>query len=211
MNGQELQALLADHQCFHSDLQIDRFILAKEGGTPYGCYKQALRELSKRYGALKSLLLDRAILQVDIDQTRSGLRLAQHKMRMDGLERTLKDTCREFARFYAHAKTLKAQIGELTPEKRAELDEEMWEHHLKSQMALDLLSVGHIRGETIATVQTMPEDFRQAVRDVLDVKEGDRCKQHELVGWYLDQKPVVVEQKELMAPTEVMKFLEQGS
>ena len=40
--------LLLDHQEFHSDLQMDSFITLRAGGTLYGCYKQALRELSTR-------------------------------------------------------------------------------------------------------------------------------------------------------------------
>ena len=43
-----ISELLVDHQEFHSDLQMESFITLRAGGTLYGCYKQALRELSTR-------------------------------------------------------------------------------------------------------------------------------------------------------------------
>lgn len=223
MNGEELQALLDDHFMFHSPFQIERFILAKEGGTPYGCYKQALRELSKRYRALKQIVIDRGMLLVDIDQLeamiqaneqtgfelcRKELRLTQKRMELDDVERVLKDTSREFAHFYGQAEALKAMLPELTPDKRDELDREMWEHHLKSRIALELLSVGHVREETIATVQSGPKEWRVELHNALNVVNGDRVKQHEIVEWYLGLEPVVVEVKELIEPEQVMKLLE---
>jgi hypothetical protein len=48
-----LKAMLDDHQKYHSNLQIDRFIIYKSGVTPYGMYKQALRELYSRYESMK--------------------------------------------------------------------------------------------------------------------------------------------------------------
>src|SRR5438445_2833578 len=63
-----ISELLADHQEFHSDLQMDAFITLRSGGTLYGCYKQALRELATRVRALRERYRLRALLDVDLDE-----------------------------------------------------------------------------------------------------------------------------------------------
>src|SRR5579863_2272034 len=64
----ELSDLLTDHQEFHSDLQMDSFITARSGGTLYGCYKQALRELATRVRALRERYFGRRLLLLEIEE-----------------------------------------------------------------------------------------------------------------------------------------------
>jgi hypothetical protein len=63
-----LSELFADHQEFHSDLQMDSFITLRSGGTKYGCYKQALRELTTRKLALIQRYADRDRLALEIEE-----------------------------------------------------------------------------------------------------------------------------------------------
>lgn len=165
-----LEGLFADHQLYHSDWQIDHFILSANGGTIYGRYKQALRELHKRYRGLKGLYAERALLEIDIeeladveskapespDARRHAIRLAQKRMALDGLQRNIRDTEREFLRFYAHATMLKEQVGELTPERRAELDRDMWLHQIKAMAAADIMALGHLNSGTVNLLMAIP-------------------------------------------------------
>ena len=194
-----LLKLLADHQMFHSDFQMDHMITARAGGTPYGQYKQALRELSKRYRGLKDLYSARELLAVDLDELaepappsatvfderRRKIKLVQKRMEADTLDRTVKDTEREFRRFYAQAVALKAVVGDLTPERRAQLDREMWAHKFKCMAAVELMTAGRLGPGTLELLQATPKAWRaplmtQVTRD-----------QDSLTQWFLDYETLL--------------------
>lgn len=66
--------LLADHHYLHWSTQLDHFITVRAGGTPYGMYKQALRELDKRERGLNGMYADRDRLLVDLEELEERLR-----------------------------------------------------------------------------------------------------------------------------------------
>lgn len=185
----ELQKLLNDHQIYHSDFQMDNFITIRSGETQYGQYKQALRELFKRYRGLKELYAGRELLQVDIDELnekysdnnfekrRTNINLVKHRMDMEDLERNIEHTEREFKRFYAQANALKKEIGELTSEKQNELDQEMWLHKLKSMVSIDYLTKGRIGENAIAFIMSLSKDLRIPL--LAEIKNHD-----ELIKWF---------------------------
>lgn len=170
-----LQELFNDHQMYHSDFQMDHLITIRAGGTVYGQYKQALRELYKRYRGLKELYAERELAQVDIDelsvstsgnkfeQRRNKINFAKKKMAMEEIEKNIQETEREFRRFYAQAESLKQQVGELTEEKRNKLDREMWEYKLKEMAALDLATSGRLSVNTYEFIGATAPDMRLAV------------------------------------------------
>ncbi len=178
-----LHDLFADHQLYHSEWQMDHFITVRAGGTEYGCYKQALRELHKRYRGLKGLYVERELLEVDIeeknaqhyktiyDERRRVIKLAQKQMQMEELDHQIRDTEREFKRFYIQATALKKRIGDLTPERRATLDRNMWEHRLKCMAAVDIMTTGRIGQNTIEFAMSIPmEDRVKLVKEIYDDK-----------------------------------------
>ena len=187
----DLKELLKDHQIYHSNFQIDNFITVRAGETQYGQYKQALRELFKRYRGLKELYVARELLLVDIDEMsvsivgtifeerRNKINLAKHKMDMEDLERNIFDTEREFKRFLSQADVLKAQIGELTPEKRDALDMDMWIHKLKSMVATDYITKGRIGENPLAFIRSLPKEIRTPL--LAEVKD-----QKSLLEWFDD-------------------------
>lgn len=184
-----LKELLNDHQIYHSDFQMDNFITIRSGETQYGQYKQALRELFKRYRGLKELYTGRELLQVDIDELnqkhsdsefevrRTNINLAKQRMDMEDLERNIEHTEREFKRFYAQANSLKKEIGELTPKKQNKLDEEMWLHKLKSMVAIDYLTKGRIGENALAFMRSIPKKLRIPL--LATIKDHDK-----LIKWY---------------------------
>lgn len=191
---QSLQALLSDHQPCHSDFQMDRFITGRAGGTVYGQYKQALRELHKRYRGLKDLYAERELCRIDADELaqppkpcetefdarRNKVKLVQKRLTLDELGRSIAETEREFRRFYAQAAALKGSVGELTPERRAQLDREMWAHRLRCMAAVDLLTAGRLGPSTIELLQAVPRGWRKAILAEVSDQEGA------LKAWFLD-------------------------
>lgn len=184
-----LKNLLNDHQIYHSDFQMDNFITIRSGETQYGQYKQALRELFKRYRGLKEIYVARELLQVDIDELkqavcktdferrRNVINLAKYHMDMEDIERNIEHTEREFKRFYAQANALKKEIGELTPEKQNRLDQDMWLHKLKSMVAIDCLTKGRIGENAIAFIMSLSRDLRIPL--LAKIKNHDK-----LISWF---------------------------
>ena len=179
MNAQSLNALLADHQIYHSDLQMDAFITGKSGGTPYGEYKQALRELTSRYRTLKDLYASRELLE--LATRKAEIELTQKRLAAQDLEATIADTCREFARFYKQAETLKDDVGELTPERRNELDVAMWVHRVKCMAALDVLTAHMPSRSTVELIAALPPDSRREVMHAINDPKS-------LVAWFEAQE-----------------------
>ncbi|KKS11428.1 MAG: hypothetical protein UU63_C0006G0018 [Candidatus Uhrbacteria bacterium GW2011_GWF2_41_430] len=184
-----LQELFNDHQLYHSEFQQDYLITVRAGGTTYGQYKQALRELYKRYRGLKELYSSKELLRVDIDelaaaktcnqfeQRRNDIKRTQKVMSMEELDKNIEDTEREFKRFYAQACALKSQIGDLTPEKRNALDRDMWEYKLKEMAAIDILTTGHLGNVTYEMITAAPVEMRRKVLTLC----GDKAR---LIDWY---------------------------
>lgn len=191
---EQLQELLSDHQMFHSDLQMDHFITIRAGGTPYGQYKQALRELSKRYKAVKFIELERRTILLDLEEAetsarwfhdkrkkeRLNLKIAGLRMKIEDMENTLADAEREFKRFYAQAVALKQIVGPLTAEARAKLDAEMWEHHIKKMAAVDFMSKGRVSPNVLTLAQSLPVDMQKKLRDEIFGSEDKT----ELLDWF---------------------------
>lgn len=182
--SQELEAgLLADHRMFHCDFQMDTFIVARTGITVYGCYMQALREWEHRRQSLAELEAGRGLLLLDIDelasrlhsfwyrllashwkQQRELIKLAGKRRALVELDRTLTETARELVHFRGQAERLKAELGELTPERRAVLDAEMHRARLLTTAAVEMLCQGMPSPGTIESIVAFP---REASREMM--------------------------------------------
>lgn len=210
-----IQELLADHQLYHSELQMDSFITMRSGGTQYGMYKQALRELFKRYRGLKEqyparelLLLDIADLETTRD-TREKVELAKKRMSLDDCNRGIRDTEREFRHFLGQAQALKEVIGELTPERRNELDIEMWIFKAKESAAIDYITNRGLSKGTIELIQYMPPKIRAELRaEVMAVDE--KTNQPKILAWF-DNVVYNVPDFNLSLSEDVQKLIEAGN
>jgi len=178
----DIDTLLNDHQMYHSDLQMDGFITAGNGGTEYGMYKHALRELYKRTRGLRELYIakERTLIDIEEKEAKKTEGFASRRKRLDLLElngrleetiRNIRDTEREYQRFYSQAYSLKQRLGELTTERRKQLDCEMWVYNLKSKMALQLLCGGRISPDTIELVHALPLTQKREALAVLNDPE----------------------------------------
>lgn len=181
-----LRSLLATYRPFHSAHQIDHYIVARAGGTPYGMFKQAVRELRGRWQGLCTLYIEREEMRRK-DMPTNDLERARHQMQLEGVEVQIRDTEREFRRFYAHAVKLKAHLGELTEERIDALETEHWMHKLKQQAALDLLSEGRVKRDTLELLMALDPETRSPIMDLLGSPQGHT----ELVTWLRAYTPEV--------------------
>lgn len=175
----EVQALLIDHQKYHSEFQMDRFITVKSGGTTYGMYRQALRELARRFRNLKNQYIEQSRLVVDIkeirhqiekgrndesrplnrfDKERLELDLASKTMDLEEAQRGTADLTREFLHFKAQAEALHDALGPINAANRPGLDRAMWKHKMKQRIALDLWANGRLTSNVLDNIVAMPED-----------------------------------------------------
>jgi len=157
-NKMELyEEFFKDFQMFHSDFQIENFVLGEEQGvTVWGQYKQALRELHKRYRGIRDALYNIAKEQIEIEKLkRKRERLLSTKPEDYDLEvklidveierkefnlimmlKMMKDTEREADIFYSILLKLKPIIETKTPE---EWEREYWLERLKKDIQNNIL------------------------------------------------------------------------
>lgn len=160
----DLERLLADHQPGHSAFQIAHFIVTRGNWTPWGKYRQCLRELERRRGAIEQLEHELEIAALDLTdlarrwsfrattRRRRMLERRQIARRMRDLRLQLRDVRRELAVFLAIAKALRKRIGPLTPERRARLEAETWHERIGIMAAIDRLTN---RGAPSASTQEL--------------------------------------------------------
>lgn len=202
----EVGELLADHQPMHSDLQMDHFITIRSGGTLYGCYKQALRELHTRVTGLRNSYEQRDLLRIKIDELESTLgdgdefakrrrkvKLRSKKLILADVELHTADQEREFRRFYGQAVALRKALAAngatfpIDAETRDRLDREMWAHRLKAMAAIDLMAHGRIGVNCVEFFQALPVDMRRPLAAEIFSSE----KQNQLITWYLEYAPSI--------------------
>ena len=174
-----LKELLDDHQLFHSKFQQDQLITTKGVGTPYGQYKQSLRELYKRVRGYREDVANRDQLIVDIDELewelenseldqfearRKEIELKRKIALLEESERLVKETAREGKRFYQQAVALKNMIGELTSEKREKLDREMWVEKIKWMGMIDVLTKGRVGTNSLEFAMALDGVAREEVK-----------------------------------------------
>lgn len=200
-----LNDLLADHQFFHSNLQMDSFITIRAGGTLYGCYKQALRELQTRVTALRGHRAARAILEIEIEEHDAGesrrdrIHATTKRAALGECDRVMNDTLREFARFYGQADALRTALERtgvkfpLNDETRDRLDREMWVHQIKCRAAVEYLCANRLQNSTIELFQALPGTMRQRLANEI-FGEGN---QRGLIDWYMTYEP------DVPRPTEI--------
>jgi len=193
--------LLQDHLVFHDNVQMDHFITMMHGGTPYGDYKQALRELNKRFHGLRSNAIEVDLAKNDLDRFRTQaegtelnrwdrreahLKALQKVSELEDAEQVRKHMLREFARFYAQAATLKRVLGDINGNLE-QLQWDQWHYEINRRAALDLLVDGCVGKAVIEMVASLPKDKRvdlfQLPTDREDAKAWlqDRGNQPDLV------------------------------
>lgn len=172
--------LLDGYEERHSDFQMWRFIVGLSGVTAYGMFDQAQRELAVRTEVLRSAMLNLEAVNIRTARVCSpwrralawirpfgrrilALQVARVAMERESIVQSLANTKREAIEFERIIRELKEQVGELTPERRKELDEQMWLEKTAQQVALEALSTDTLSVSTLQILTTAPDDWSKVV------------------------------------------------
>lgn len=193
--------ILDDHRHFHSHWQIDNVITARSGGTLYGCYRQAVRELHKRWRGLREAYAGRERSRLDLDDLertepetvndfrRKDIDVAEKRLQLVEADGVIRDTEREFLRFYAQAVACRSALGladgeTLDDARREALEAEFWAHQIRSMAAIDYITTGRLGRGTVELFQCAPVAQRQ--RLAAEIMHPDR--HDSLIHWYLSHE-----------------------
>lgn len=179
-----LHQLLSLANSHHTDIQIDRFITAKSGGTAYGCLFQCLRELQSRYDNLRVQSANISLAKL------SGIESIQQEISL----RTFSHTAREFTRFYCLSVALFNQLGfdQEFPTKEIldKLEAERWEYRLLADAAISILNQGTISGTVLSTIQCLPSAMRKRLLErCYGIDNSQTARQQalgNLVSWFME-------------------------
>lgn len=168
-----------DYQPGHSKFQIENFILYMNGRTPYGQYKQALRELFPRFKNILDSILNIEKLEDEIENFKpdkstprkeniSNLELDRKKVNLKMNKDSLNQQMKEFKNFYSIASQIKTILGVMTDEQINIYEEEYWSSTFKEKMAIEMLGTGRISQSTIEAILCMPErmDMLAHMKDI---------------------------------------------
>jgi len=199
--------LLEDHEVGNSNFQDCHLVTLRAGGTIYGMYKQALRELYRRVRGVRELESDRALLIIDTQEheqalvamepgfarQRTEIELRRTALRREECERAIADTYRELTVFYAQAQGLKEQVGVLTAERRWEYERELWEYRVREMAALDIGSgQRHLSPQTIEHLNALPKEDREKI--LADLKDNKLLQKHNQI---IEEREQIIRQLEI--------------
>ncbi len=233
-----LEQFKKDNDLFHSDYQIENYILIQNGHTNYGMYKQALRELFSREQSLRSLYakkmeIDIAFeeIQLDIKEldikmldpakeselprnniTMKRLRIKEAEIvyGMKDIIKVISETEREFKKFYSCAKYLKDKLGDLSDEKKALLEKEFWKETIKDSIAYDIKTSNTISNQSIKRIEESSSDVRA---ELYNLVSSLQAKDPKILNSFLSNYPSKLEfpkDMEISLPFEVKKLVDNG-
>jgi hypothetical protein len=208
-----LTAILADHRHFHSTWQIDHAITGRSGGTLYGCYRQSVRELHKRWRGLRETYAQRERGKLDLDDLeraepstgndarRREIDIAEKRLGLIELDGVIRDTEREFLRFYGQALACRLALGigegdTLDDARREALESEFWEHQIRCMAAVDYITTGRLGRGTVELFQCCPAEQRQRLAADLLIADSHP----KLIEWYLSVDPALPQPIEFELP-----------
>ena len=179
----KIKELLTDYQRAHSEFQINNFIVGA-AGDDWAQYKQALREIASRFDQIEDYPLQIELAEIELKEikarrawfsktkkARREIEIVRAERRIEASKRKEKETRRELAEFVARAVELKAAIGELTDEKRRELEARSWEDKARKLAALDLISGGGISRTTSEFIFSLPAESRRRLIDTISTND----------------------------------------
>jgi hypothetical protein len=120
------------------------------------------------------------------DARRATIELRAAHGHLEEAERGIRDTTREAALFLRVASDLKAELGEITEERRIELDRQEWRWwHLK-RAALSKLTTGRVDEVTLKNLCSLPiaerEEWAAIIKDdrkLIEMLEQSEYGRHE--------------------------------
>ena len=156
----KISELLKDCSSGHDDTQISSFMIIKNGGTIWGCYKQALKELAARISTLRASWINIQKLKRRLTIEEDDLENLSLELELGGVCAHAETVKREAAKIYSIASFFKDQIGDLTPEKTKKLDQ------------------ARLSASTRSMIQSLPKALKAKLHESLSDPE-------KLVEWFI--------------------------
>ena len=225
-----LEELKKDFEMFHSSIQIKDFILLKNGETEWGVYKQALRELTSREQSIRSMYASIAKTKIDLEEIQDKLsRVAipdkdsfqNRRLRIQeaeliysikDAEAALKDVEREFSIFYNVAIQLKQKLGEITKERRKQLDRDYWVTHTKLMIARDFRNQHHLSAETVKMIEAFSAVEKNEILNFLGpVMSGKEGALKKMLEWEAQTRNIQIDVETPTLPKETIKSLVENA
>lgn len=191
MNRATIDDLLSRHRRYHNGLQVDRFIVGGAGITPFGMYRQALREMHGRWTGLRLEVLrmrrldieirelqakqlaskfeadDYEIRFVEFQREKRALDIHEKKMTLQEAQLAHADAIEEFSRFALIAEQLHAQFGDLTENQRELLELEFHKTSIMRDVAMEIAVHGNTSTNTLRIVSLLPQEQRAEVVEAM--------------------------------------------
>lgn len=170
--------LLTDFFPEHSEFQMEHFIVGSHGGE-WGQYRQVLREIAGRHPEMVKQAETISGLASDIRNLnkrwfKRKAKKEQLEIKLAAAKKDYKSKAREYFFFYRIAKKLKRKLGEITPQKRRELESQMWVEKAWRMAAVDLLSIGGLQRSTVEFIASFPRELRRGI--LADLRPENRQK-----------------------------------
>lgn len=196
--------IMKDFRPHMSALTLATMVVAQNGGTPWGMYEQALLEINSRIEAGKAELAqvkcirEKASAATDAKSLKLQLQmqtiLERHRTRLEELRHLI-----------AMARALKSSLGEISEERRNQLDAEKVMYRLKCQAAAEVMQLGLPSPQTIQIIRCLPPKER-ATLALECLSEKTRTA---LVDWYCEHEVNIPDYTSFLLPEpEVRKLLE---
>lgn len=193
------------HQEDQSPLKLEHFVLNRSGaGHDWGKFKQAIAELESRrkiYNDLRvsamkkvheasKVKIPKRFLWINSRFLKAKIRTAELELehsKIQDMKRRLQALEREIVFLADKAMEYKSKLGisdDISPTKRAELEEEYWTHHLKQVALVSKLYGGMVSKEIFELMPHLPDNMRHELQLIskLELGEIDSKKINEIMG-----------------------------
>lgn len=172
-----IELLLKDYQRYHSEFQIDNFIVGNAGDN-WASYKQCLREIKTRKQEIKinkqkielagleykALKRKRFFKFTKYSRLKIKFAIENGKENLFEMREDLRDIERELDRFVKIAFKLKKQIGDLNFEKRAALESNSWLNKARFLSLIDsITNHGQPSRATVEFIFALPNHLQQII------------------------------------------------
>lgn len=194
--------LLADWQPEHTPIQLEHFVIGNSGcGDVYGKYVQAMRELDGRYQGLQAMqvqqesqAIDLEVAQLDLEEAKEavnsptydtfGIRRAELAVRKAELAVEIAQMAidvdkprraaalREAATLLDLATKAREEVGELTPERRLELEWDFTATRFAQQIEVKRMSGLPVGQEIMVSIEHFPDKQKQKLIQALRTVVG---------------------------------------
>lgn len=182
----EEKELFKHLQLYHSNYQIDNFIVGISSNTLYGQFKQTVRELYSRFNTIRKTECEIELLHLQIKEKDSYIEDSNNTNYSILLERTkierqqliysieekeinLSQLKAEYERFLSYAKQLKLELGDLTEKRKQELEKELWFSTAIENIKKDIITRFYpINASTFELINKMDEESRGIIINLLE-------------------------------------------